>query len=156
MRDIDYLLGHGLMEEDVEIEDELRIPLVRVPTLVRQEARTTIMSIQQGFICKPNDSVDVRVRKSSAMMELRGTWVAASETTYTMTTKFRPLKQEAEMEISEEMFNELWAAAISKQGKLRYCWNGWDIDEFDDGTVVAEYERGEGERVTIPVCFEPK
>lgn len=142
-----HLMGEDVLEEEVEIEDEDRFKLKRVPDKVLAEAKNTMYSIEQGFIAKPNDQCDVRIRREYHL-NYRGVYK------YTQTTKFRPLNQEAEMEISEQMFNALWATATSKQTKTRYKWNGWDIDVFEDGGVVAEYEKGIGERPTIPMCFE--
>ncbi len=142
-----YLMGEDVLEEEVVIENEDRFKLKRVPEKVLAEAKNTMYSIEQGFIAKPSDLCDVRIRKEYHL-NYRGVYH------YTLTSKYRPNDQEAEMTISYEMFEALWATATSKQKKTRYKWNGWDIDQFEDGSVVAEYEKGVGERTTIPMCFE--
>jgi hypothetical protein len=145
---VGYLLGE-VLEESVEIEDELSFKLRKVPDLVKQETKFSTEKIVQGFILKPNDEIDTRIRKT-VFLNTRGM------TEYTMTTKFRPKNEESEETISESMFNAYWKdVAFSKQEKIRYKWNGWDIDEFPDGGVVAEYEKGwSKERPSIPSCFE--
>ena len=125
----------------VEFEGEVRLALKSVPGEVK--ADSDVEEISQGFIAKSGDS-DVRIRKTVVNS-------AEAETTYTLTAKHRPLSQESEMVISKEMFDALWAVTSSQMRKTRYKWNGWDIDEFPDGKVVAEYEYEEGAKeVVVP------
>ncbi len=114
-------------------EKEIRIKLDNLP---EELSGVEKVNISQGFISK-TDNADVRIRA----------WTKGEEdTVYTLTAKYRPDFQEAEMEISKEMFEALAPVATSMQTKHRFQWNGWDIDEIikDDngkeGEIWAEYE----------------
>ena len=139
-----YLMGEVLEEEEHHIEDELRLTLKEVPMKVIVESKQSKFSIEQGFLLKI-DSADLRIRKTTSI---------DGDESYSMAMKFRPLDQEAETKISQEMFDAFWPQAIMKQSKTRYVWMGWDIDELENGEVYAEFERGEGEKPTIPSCFD--
>lgn len=127
---------------DLHEENEKRVELERLPD---NPGRGKF--ITQGFITKVN-GCDVRVRK----LELPN-----GSVTYTMTTKYRPENQESEVEISKEMFESLFPHTSSKQQKMRYNIDGWDVDQFSDGHVVAEYEFGKKEdRIDIPKGWDTK
>ena len=153
--EIDWLMGDGeVLQEEVNVEDELRVKLRKVPDRVQAEARSSCFIIRQAFILKPNDDTDTRVREEFPYDPIK--WAPVGEAKYTVTMKYRPLKQESETEISPEMYKSYMdTVAFSKQEKVRYKWQGWDIDEFNDGGVVAEYEKGwKDECPRIPECFE--
>lgn len=63
---------------------------------------------------------------------------------------------EDSIEIPEELFDKLYKlGTAAPQEKIRYKWNGWDVDELKDGSVFAEYELPEGiKEVEIPSIFE--
>lgn len=123
-------------------ENEERVELESLP-----EDKGRGKFITQGFLIKVKDC-DVRIRK----LELPN-----GDIEYTMTAKYRPDNQEAEVEISQEIFDTLFPNTSSKQQKMRYKIDGWDVDQFADGHVVAEYEFGKNEKSTeIPEDWETK
>ena len=125
-----------LKKSDLHKEIESRIDLAALP----EGARNGFL-ITQGNIARNEDS-SVRIRKLER---------ANGDIEYTMTGKFRPNGDEAETEISPEMFESLFSIAFSKQRKMRFKIEGWDVDQFSDGRIVAEYEFGPGETtVKIP------
>jgi len=111
--------------------------------------------IEQAFIAKA-DGTDVRVRKTTIMGE-----DGDPESSYTMTAKHRPMNQEAETEISPEIYEGLIPVFTSVMAKTRYKWKGWDVDDIhegnDIGKIVAEYEYGEEDKtVAVPVTWKVK
>ena len=150
---IDSLLGGSLMEESLAFpstEKEIRVPLKSVPEEVKNTA-TRILRITQAFINKNKDESDVRIRKTKYILSPN----AQEEYEYSLTAKHRPQELESEMEIPKVMFDSLWSNSFSRQKKLRYCWQGWDIDVFEDGGVVAEFEYdNEADIPSIPDFFE--
>lgn len=143
-------LGHARFAEQIDVitntliaavqqEKELRVPLMELPQEVKDSGSGD--QIQQGFISEaPN--CDVRIRKRGDK--------------YTMTSKFRPLHQEAEMEISKEMFDALWPIVTRTQNKTRYDYNGWEVDVMEDGSIVAEYEYDKEKSVSLPTNWKIK
>lgn len=147
LHNIDHLLGDdlhgdypGVVEEQVQTEDEIRVFLTELPASCRNAVK--ISRIEQAFLFE-GKGVDTRIRRES---------VVGGDTEYTMTTKFRPLKQESEKEISPEMFTALWPECSKHQKKTRYEFaDGWIIDDIGGHAYVAEYELEDGERrPTIP------
>jgi len=137
----------------VEREAEIRIPLEEVPVVVLKEGKVEL--IEQAFIAQA-DGTDVRIRKTSVQDEK-----GEQKDSYTMTAKHRPLDQEAETDITEEIFSGLMPIAEKLMSKTRYKWNGWDVDNIQAGnlagTIVAEYEYGEDEKtVAVPVDWKIK
>ena len=123
----------------VQEEKELRIPLEELPPEVEESSKSKV--IEQGFISKV-DACDVRIR--------------SCEDKYTMTAKFRPLNQEAETEITKEMFDALWPATTDKMKKTRYDYKGWEIDVLEDGRIIAEYEYTKETTVDLPTTWKVK
>ena len=67
------------------------------------------------------------------------------------------MQQEAELEISREIFDALWPIVQKPQLKTRYDVNGWEIDALDNGRIIAEYEFDDGEKsVKIPQHWKQK
>lgn len=134
---------------NVVTEKEIRIKLDAVPLEVQNDKATEIVRITQGFIAELDGGCDVRVRSSVS---------ADGKAEYSMACKYRPLFQEAEMEISEEMFSSLITYAIKSQTKDRYKWEGWDIDVIDKESgleVWAEFELNpNGGFPVIPESFK--
>lgn len=123
-------------KNSIHEENEKRINLNSLPKNLKNEEFIT-----QGFIIKVKDC-DVRVRSLED---------SSGNVTYTMTAKFRPDHQESEMEISKEMFDSLFPHTSQKMQKARYHKSGWDIDQFENGNIVAEYEFSSSEKsVDIP------
>lgn len=135
-------------------EKEIRVRLGSVPEEIIKDSSTVKTRITQGFIAKIDGGTDVRIRKTEQ---------DGKDPEYTMTCKYRPLFQEAETEISQEMFDNLAPFAESMQVKDRYVWKGWDIDHVLEnasrpqnvGEVWAEYELSENSGIPkIPECFK--
>jgi len=124
-------------------ENEARVELAELPKEVREGSK-----IQQGFIAEVRKDekpyCDVRIRDRDGK--------------YTLTAKFRPLQQEAELEISKEMFDALWPIVQRPVLKTRYDVDGWEIDvRDDDGRIFAEYEFDNGEKsVKMPEHWKRK
>lgn len=77
---------------------------------------------------------------------------------YSVGIKHFPLKQETEAEISVSLFNVFYPKNIDRpQEKNRYSLkNGWDVDQEDNGKIVAEYEHGKGEKIIVPKHWKIK
>jgi hypothetical protein len=126
----------------VEKEVECHIELAELPSELKDGSK-----ISQGFISevkkdgKPH--CDVRIRNQ--------------EGKYTLTAKYRPENQEAEMTISKEIFDALWTTVTRKEIKTRYKTKGWEVDALDDGRIFAEYEFDENEKkVSVPEHWKRK
>lgn len=125
-----------------EIEREVRIELNSLPHEVQAEGSPPTR-IQQNILEKFPGGY-VRVRKETPGV-------------CTFTRKDFETHVEDNIEISEEMFNKLFPLGTSKQDKVRYQWNGWDIDLLEDGKILAEYEMKDGQdRVGVPEIFDVK
>jgi len=123
----------------VEQEKELRLPLMELPPEVSKSGKGK--KIIQGFIIEV-PGCDVRIRKV--------------DEDYTMTAKYRPLSQEAETNITKEIFDALWPSISRKQSKTRYEYKGWEIDVMDTGEVVAEFEYSKEKTVDLPTHWKIK
>lgn len=126
-------------------EYEARFDLTEVPDAVKDSA-SSVIDIRQGTVASSEDrTVMVRVRSSSE----RG-----KGTEYTMTAKCYPTSDEAETEISKDIFDGLYPSLSRKEVKTRYVWNGWDIDDISEGDragkVVAEFEHDGSSEVEVP------
>lgn len=129
----------------VEEEREIRVQLTELPEEVKSSPETVVERIEQGFIAMAPGGTDVRIRKAS---------IDGVES-YTMTAKHRPLYQEAEMEISKEIFESLWPTVKKPMLKTRYKWQGWDVDALDSGEIWAEFELEEGQgQVKLPSAWQ--
>lgn len=83
------------------------------------------------------------------------------EPVYSLGIKNFPLHQEAETEISKEMFDSFYPSNLDKpQEKNRYCLkNGWDVDVIknsDENEIYAEYEHKKGDKIHIPQHWKIK
>lgn len=103
--------------------------------------------IKQGMIAEGEDGY-ARIREQDGK--------------YTMTAKHFPSHDEAETEISKEIFETLWPSVDKQQVKKRYTYHAgddhdWIIDELDDGSIVAEVETSrKNGAVTVPEEFDVK
>jgi len=77
---------------------------------------------------------------------------------YSLGVKHFPRKEEAETEISKQMFDAFYPDNLSKpQSKKRYhLKSGWDIDVIDGGGIVAEFEYKKGEAPSVPNGWKTK
>jgi hypothetical protein len=114
----------------LQIEDELRIPLDELPNEIIDEDIEG-SQIRQGFL------IEIKDGGGQALLDIR---VRERDGKYTMTCKYRPENQEAETEITQEMFDTLWPLTQSQQHKTRYTYKGWEIDDIQDEGIFAEYE----------------
>jgi CYTH domain-containing protein len=126
----------------VHREVEAHVELEELPPEAKDGSR-----ILQGFIAEVRKGdkpfCDVRIRNQDGQC--------------TLTAKFRPLHQEAEMKISKEMFDALWPDVEKVEKKTRYRIDGWDVDELDDGRIFAEYEFKDGEKkIEVPEHWKRK
>lgn len=103
--------------------------------------------IKQGMIIEGKDGY-ARIREQDGK--------------YTMTAKNFQSHDEAEMEISKAIFDDLWSKVSKQQTKKRYKFNAgddheWVIDEMEDGKIVAECEtdRKNG-KIEVPEEFDVK
>jgi 2'-5' RNA ligase len=76
---------------------------------------------------------------------------------YSLGVKNFKLSQEAETEISKQMFDSFYPDFLDRpQEKERYKLpNGWEVDILED-KIVAEYEQKKGERANIPESWDVK
>ena len=126
-------------------EYEARYDLKEVPQAIRDSAQAVI-EIKQGTVASSADgTVMVRVRMSSD---------GGQAPEYTMTAKCYPTSDEAETEISKDIFDGFYPSLARREEKVRYRWNGWDIDEISGGDragkVVAEFEHDGKTKVEVP------
>jgi CYTH domain-containing protein len=141
--DVVPLAMAAVMEADgnVEKEYEKRWKLKELPKGVKEPSE-----IKQGkLIDKPGFSMRIREEKKG------------SKATYTLTLKFYSKSDEAEMEISKEMFDKLWPEVLDefKMEKTRYRLGRWEIDDIRTPAkmkgIVAEIElKSEKEKVNMP------
>ena len=142
MNRLDRALRRSLRLAQVKREVEAHIELSELPPEAKDGSR-----IRQGFIAEVRKGdkpfCDVRIRDQEGQ--------------YTLTAKFRPLNQEAEMKISKEIFDALWPIVQKEEKKTRYVIDGWEVDELDDGRIFAEYEFEDKEKkVKIPEHWKRK
>ena len=126
-------------------EFEARYDLTEVPHSIRDSAQA-IIEIKQGTVASSSDGTFmVRVRMSTEK---------GKDPEYTMTAKCYPTSDEAETEISKEIFEGFYPSLSRREVKTRYVWNGWDIDDIADGDragrKVAEFEHDGNSKVEIP------
>ena len=131
---------------NVEKEYETRVDLDNLP-----DKMTDPSKIKQGLLFeKPGFSL--RIRKETGEDE---------DPFYTMTCKFYRKSDEAEVEITKEMYDRLWPETISgtQMDKTRYKFGKWVVDDIrtpqSKKGIVAELEtETEDEEVDIPEQFE--
>jgi hypothetical protein len=127
------------MSGTVHREKEKRVTLHKLPSEIENVKPTLI---RQGILREvklPNGKNEVYAR-------VRMKQEPEKAPTYSLGVKNLPLQQEAETEISKEMFDSFFPDNVSRpQTKYRYSLaNGWDVDVVD-GTdeIYAECEGGE-------------
>jgi len=134
------------MSGEVHKEREKRVELSEAPPEIK-DVQPTI--IKQGMLREVRDDVK---DKSIAYSRIRMKQEYGKEPAYSLGVKNLPLQQEAETEISKQMFDCFYPDNLDKpQEKKRYSLsNGWDVDIVDDGGIYAEYEHGKDEDVEVP------
>lgn len=104
--------------------------------------------IKQGMISEVEGKAYIRIREQDGK--------------YTMTAKYFPQQQEAETEISKEIFETLWPTVTKPQVKTRYAFKSkddhdWVIDEMEDGSIIAECEtKRKNGKIEVPEEFDVK
>jgi len=139
------------MSGTVHEEREQRLELSELPTECN-DVKPTI--IRQGKLKEIKDGNDV-----ISYVRIRMKKEHDKEPVYSLGVKQFPLHQEAETEISKEMFDSFYPDNVDKpQEKLRYSLsNGWDVDDIKkDGKIIAECEHAKSEKVTIPKHWNVK
>jgi CYTH domain-containing protein len=134
-------------QEDVQKEYEQRFKLKSIPKNVKNPAE-----IKQGLLFD----------KSGFSLRIREEQSKNKGTIYTLTCKFFKKSDEAETEITKEMFNKLWNETIpsKRMEKTRYCFGSdWVIDDIrtpkSEKGVVAEIETAKnGQKIELPSEFE--
>ena len=132
----------------VHDEIEKRLTLSEIPEEVKDVKPTLIC---QGVIREIRDKEKLITYARIRMKKEDG-----KEPVYSMGIKNFPLHQEAETEISKEMFDSFYPKNLDKpQKKLRYSLdNGWDVDvidnDSDEDEIYAEYEHEKGDKIKIP------
>jgi hypothetical protein len=139
------------MSGTVHNEHEQRLELAELPTECNDVEPTIIKQGKLKEIKNGNDVISyVRVRMKKE---------ADKEPVYSLGVKQFPLHQEAETEISKEMFDSFYPDNVDKpQEKLRYSLSsGWDVDDIkQDNKIIAECEHAKSEKVTIPKHWNVK
>jgi hypothetical protein len=143
------------MSGEVHKEREKRIELSELPEECKGVKPTLI---KQGKLRDVRDG-----NKSVAYARIRMMKEAGADAKYSLGVKHLPLQQEAETDISQDMFDCFYPNNLDgPQEKLRYSLpNGWDVDQIvksskDDGKIFAEYEHNEGENVGVPSHWKIK
>lgn len=127
---------------ELEKEHERRWDLNKLPEGLGEPS-----VIKQGMLAEGEDGY-ARIREQDGK--------------YTMTAKYFPNHDEAETEISKEIFETLWPVVTKGQTKKRYNWKSkdgheWVIDEMEDGKIVAEVETSrKNGKVVVPEEFDVK
>lgn len=142
-------------EDDLsgEVHDEIehRLTLSEIPEEVKNVKPTLI---RQGIIRE--------VRKNGKMItyaRVRMKQEPNKEPVYSLGVKNFPLHQEAETQISKEMFESFYPNNLDKpQEKNRYVLdNGWEIDVVKDSNeIYAEYEYENKNDIVIPSHWKVK
>jgi CYTH domain-containing protein len=136
-----------LEDEDIQKEYEQRFELKSIPKNVKGASE-----IKQGLLFdKPGCALRIREEKTKN-----------KEIVYTLTCKFFKKSDEAEVEITKEMFDKLWPETISskRMEKTRYRFGSdWVIDDIrtpeSEKRIVAEIETGKKDQaVELPSEFE--
>jgi len=125
-------------------EREHRIKLKELPP---ECSNMECSLIKQGIVKEVKDGDNV-----ISYIRIRMKQDPGEEPKYSLGVKHFPLKQEAEAEISKDIFDNFYPDNLSKpQEKNRYTLkNGWEIDEIDDNDITAEYEYKNGETIRVP------
>lgn len=133
-------------EGDIKKEYEQRVKLKSLPDGIAEPSE-----IKQGLLFdKPGFSLRIRCETPED-----------GEPYYTMTCKFYKKSDEAEVEITPEMYERLWKETIPEKRmlKTRYNFGDWVVDDISEPEsekgIVAEIETDEeDEEVEIPDAFE--
>lgn len=134
------------MSGTVHEEREARITLSELPEEVKGNESTLI---KQGVLREVRDDNDKMISYARIRMKQE----PGEDAKYSLGVKNFPLHQEAETEISKEMFDSFFPDNLLKpQVKHRYMTDsGWEIDEVDtDGGIYAEFEHEKGDKVKMP------
>ena len=134
----------------VHEERERRVKLSEIPT---ETEGVEPSIIKQGVLREVSKDDSVKAYARIRMKKDPG-----KEVKYSLGVKHFPLSQEAETEISKQMFDAFYPDNLDKpQEKKRYTLkNGWEIDVIDDGGIVAEFEHAKGDKVTVPKEWKRK
>jgi len=128
----------------IHIEREKRLTLSEAPEEIKGIEPAII---KQGILreTKKGDNVIAYAR-------IRMKQEPGEDPKYSLGVKHFPRKEEAETEISKQMFDAFYPDNLSKpQSKKRYhLKSGWDIDVIDGGGIVAEYEHEKGDKIEVP------
>lgn len=132
------------MSGTVHKEKEIRVSLKSLPEECK-DLKPTI--INQGILREIKNG-----DYTSAYARVRMKKDPGKDPQYSLGVKNFDLNQEAETEISKEMFNKFYPDNVSKpQKKERFNLdNGWIIDKKNDGDIVAEYELKGKEKIPEP------
>lgn len=135
----------GKTEGETEKEFEQRWDLKSVP-----EKAHSPSEIQQGLLIEKDDC-NLRVRKESK----------DGKDFYTMTCKYYVKNDEAEVEITKEMFDRLWQEIpeASRMEKTRWRFGDWEIDDIRTPAkmkgVRAELETAKkDQKIEVPKEFD--
>jgi hypothetical protein len=124
---------------EVSTEREVRAELSSLPDQVREEG-AKVHIVQAKLDEFPGGYVRVRSEEPGG---------------YYIDRKNFSKNTEDRIDISKKLFEKLINNGSSPQDKIRYKWNGWDVDVMDDGRVVAEFElQGEDSKVDVPFFFD--
>lgn len=140
------LLEDDKAEGGVEKEFEQRWKLRKVPEGAKNPSK-----IRQGLLFE----------KPGFYLRIREETPEGGESKYTMTCKFFKTNDEAEVDITSEMFGKLWPETEKGKQmiKTRYRIGPWEIDDIESppekAGVVAELETDtKGEKVEPPENFD--
>jgi len=121
------------LEGDLHKEKELRFHLSELPP------ETDIVKpiiIKQGILKEVKDG-----EKVISYCRIRMKQEPGKVPKYSLGVKNFSKNEESECEISESTFNEWFPKNLEKpQEKKRYKVNNWEIDEVDNGDIIAEQE----------------
>ena len=130
---------------EVHKEHEKRIKLKELP---KECEDIKPILIKQGIIKEVKNGDDV-----ISYVRIRLKQEPEKDPEYSLGVKHFPLHQEAETEISKDIFDAFYPDNLLKpQVKHRYTLdNGWEVDKIDDGSFVAEYEHDKSQSpINIP------
>ena len=134
----------------VHEERERRVELSELPAEV-EGLKPTI--IKQGVLREVGSGDNVKAYARVRMKKEPG-----EDPVYSLGVKHFGRSEEAETEISKQMFEAFYPDNLDKpQSKKRYeLKSGWEIDEIDDGTIRAEFEYNKGDNIVIPKEWKRK
>jgi len=139
-----------VINSEVHKEKEKRIDLKSLP---KECSGIKPSIIKQGVLREVKDGDDI-----VSYCRIRMKQDPGKSPKYTLGVKNFSKSEESEVEISKDTFDSFYPDNLDKpQSKKRFeLDSGWEIDQKDDGSIVAEFEYKNKNEIEIPESFDLK